>query len=204
MYNNYNEDYLMHYGVKGMRWGHRKARPEPSNEKFRASNGLEVAAPKNAYVKVMRKVASARPVEKYSANAYRNSMQKRHTNTLTNRLETAKGEQRIHKEAQAIREYNAHQKDLRKGSGTKYLDKAVRKNKLDDAYEKVQSSATRMDRFIYSDKVRKKAAKYMVDKNMSMKDAHKKAKGNALKTTAVLLGAYGALAVSELHRNGAF
>lgn len=204
MYNyNYSEDYLMHYGVKGMKWGHRKSRAELEKEAgtFRASNGMKVAPSKNAYVRTMRKVAANRGVEKLSNATYRSDVKRKHADTLTNRENAVKGEKQMRKESQALREYNAHIKDLKKGTGSKHLDKAVRKNKIDDAYEKVQTSSKRLDRALFSDATRKKAAKYMVDNNMSMKEANKKAKKVAVRNSAVLLGAYGALTMAELYKN---
>lgn len=196
-------DELMHYGVKGMRWGHRKSRAELEKQAgtFRASNGMKVAPAKNAYIRTMRSLASKRGVENYSRATYRAMSKKKNADTLTNRLDTAKGEQRIRKEAQALREYDAHIKDLKRGTGNKHLNKAVRKNKIDDAYEKVQSASTRMDRFIYTDATRKKAAKYVVDKNMSVKDATKKAKGAAWRNTAIFVAGYAALTVGSLYKN---
>jgi hypothetical protein len=192
----YSSDELYHYGVKGMRWGHRKSRAELEKQAgtFRASNGMKVAPSKNAYVRTMRKVVANRGVEKLSTASYRN-LNKKNADTLTNRENAVKGERQIRKEAQALREYNAHIKDLKKGTGSKHLDKAVRKNKIDDAYEKVQTASTRMDRFIYNDATRKKAAKYVVDNNMSVADASKKAKGDYWKKTAAYVAAYGAVSV---------
>ena len=191
---------LYHYGVKGMKWGHRKrADLEKQAGTFRASNGMKVAPSKNAYVRTMRNVVANRGVEKATRAFYRADSKRRHADTLTNRIDTAKGEQRIHKESQALREYNAHIKDLKKGTGTKHLDKAVRKNKIDDAYEKIESASSRMDRFIYSEGTRKKAAKYVVDNNMSVADATKKAKGVALRNTAAMVGVYGAITVASLY-----
>ena len=51
-----NNDELMHYGVLGMKWGHRKNYYGSSGDKYRASNGITVGAPKNAGVAAFRKV----------------------------------------------------------------------------------------------------------------------------------------------------
>lgn len=199
----YSTNELYHYGVKGMRWGHRKSRAELEREAgtFRASNGMKVAPSKNAYVRTMRKVAANRSVENLSRATYRNMIKRNTADTLTNQADAVKGEQRIRKEAQALREYNAHIKDLKKGTGNKHLNKAVRNNKIDDAYEKVQTASTRMDRLIYSEGTRRKAAKYVVDKNMSVTEATKKAKGDAWRNTAAFLALYGVAAGVEMYKN---
>lgn len=199
MYYRTNPNELYHHGVKGMKWGVRKKSYEPSS--FTASNGMKVAKSKNTYVKVLRKAATLRPVEKMALATYdRNS--KHHANTVTNRINTAKGLQRIRKETAAIREYNAATKDAKKGTGTKYLDKAIRKNKIYDAYEKIQTSSSRVDRAIFSDGTRKRAAKYVVDNNMSYSDAVRRARKDAVMYTAASIAALGALnyTVSKVKR----
>lgn len=167
---------------------------------FTASNGQKVAPSRNAYSRVMGRVAANRGVEKLSTNSYRDMMTKKHMDTTTNRLNAAKGERQIHKESQALREYNAHLKDLKKGTGTKYLDKEIRKNKIDDAYEAVKTDTKKIEAMFYSEGTRKKAAKYVVDNGMSVKDAKKKANKEALRNTAVILGVYGAMKVSDMYK----
>lgn len=214
----YSEDELYHHGVKGMKWGVRRYQNEDGSltnagkkrytraelEKqagnFQASNGLKVAPAKNAYVRTMRKVAANRNVEKLSEASYRATIGRQHANTLTNQAIAIK-EQRMRKESQALREYNAHIKDLRKGTGNKYLNKEIRKNKIDDVYEKVRTASTRKDRLMYNDAIRKKAAKYVVDNNMSVADATKKVKGDARRNTATYVAALSAYTVAELYRN---
>lgn len=40
------DNYLSHHGVKGMKWGKRKNYYGQSGDKFKASNGVTVGAPK--------------------------------------------------------------------------------------------------------------------------------------------------------------
>ena len=61
--NNSNE--LYHYGVKGMRWGHRKNNPTAyggsitSNGKYKASNGVVIAKSRNAGVAAGRRFSTS-------------------------------------------------------------------------------------------------------------------------------------------------
>ena len=51
-----------------------------------------------------------------------------------------------------------------------------------------------------SEATRKKAAKYIVDNNMSVAEATKKAKGEAWRNSAALVGAYAAVTVASLYK----
>lgn len=201
------QNYLVHHGVKGQKWGVRrfqnedgsltsKGRKRYDSETFTASNGTKVAPAKNAYVKVMRKVVagSGRAGER----VYQKNMQKKHADTADNALAIAKGRKQIRNEAQALREYHAHQKDVRKGTGDKYLNKAVRKNAIDNAYDKVTGNSTRYERLVYNNATRKKAAKYIVDNKMTVAEANKKSKQVALRNTAAFMAAYGAITYAQL------
>lgn len=194
-----DEDELYHYGVKGMKWGRRKSRAEAEREAgmYRTSRGTKIAPAKNAYVRTLRNLSANRAVEAISKGSTRNGG--RHLATAENIIKGAKLEQRIAKDSRDMREYNAHIKDLRRGTGTKHLDKAIRKNKIDEAREKVDTSTTKLEAAFFGDATRRKAAKYMVDKNMSLKDAKKKANKEAIRNTAILLGAYGGLTIAQMY-----
>lgn len=53
---------------------------------------------------------------------------------------------------------------------------------------------------MYNSATRKKAAKYVVDNNMSMKEARKKANKQALRNTAVFIGAYSGIKVAAQYK----
>lgn len=54
---------------------------------------------------------------------------------------------------------------------------------------------------MYNNATRKLAAKYVVDKNMSVSDAKKKANKAAIRNAAIFLGAYGAVNAATLIKN---
>jgi hypothetical protein len=87
-------------------------------------------------------------------------------------------------------------------SNTKHLEKALRKNNIENAYDTLEDKyVTNRDRWIYSDSVTKKAAKIYADNaNMSYSGALKKAKKAAWTDAAVRTA--GAIAYVDLVQNG--
>lgn len=70
--------------------------------------------------------------------------------------------------------------------------KVERKNNINKVYKKLNSSSTFAERVVYNDATRKKAAKYIVDNNMSVSEATRKAKQVAWVNTAIISGVLGA------------
>lgn len=56
------------------------------------------------------------------------------------------------------------------------------------------------DKILFNDATRKRAAKYIVDNNMTMSEARKKANKDAIRNTAISLGIIGGLSVAEIAR----
>lgn len=165
------DDEFYHYGVKGMKWGVRKKLPTSDIRDAYDRTKKEKRAANRAYSKAFNK-ASANPL---------NSV-------------TKKGD-KLWNDA---------------------YDKGVAANKADAAYKKVKTerkqqiakttnelrkNATRADKLVYNDATRKLAAKYVVDNNMSVEEATKRAKGDAWRNTAIFVGAYGAIALATLYAN---
>ena len=179
-----HDDELMHYGVPGMRWGHRKAQPVSDIRRRYDSAKAAYKTANRAYSKAH---AQAR---NYDANPIvRSSRSNGFTNELRKKASDRKWDDALKKGKEAYKAEENY-KQVKK----------ERKNKIAETYQKINEGATRKERFIYNNATRKKAAKYVVDNNMSIADAKKKANKAAIRNTAILLGAYGAMTVYQLNK----
>lgn len=66
--------------------------------------------------------------------------------------------------------------------------KQQHKEAIDKQYMKIQKKATIKDRALLNDAGRKAIAKYMVNNNMSMKDAKKKVNKEAVRNSLLIIG----------------
>lgn len=82
------------------------------------------------------------------------------------------------------------------------MEKREYKTAKREAYKNVKASTSTAEKLVFNNATRKKAAKYMVDNNMSMTDAKKKANKEAIRNTAAFVGVIGAMTVAELYRLG--
>ena len=130
------EDYLEHFGVKGMKWGVRK-----------------------------QKVLNAKSEYKKARKA---GLGKDQLNSAKSAYKSAKRE---------------------------------RKNAIKDTYKGINKNTSFYGKVMFDDATRKRAAKYVVDNDMSVSEATAKAKGDAVRNTAILLAAYGAVSVASRIRN---
>lgn len=180
---NYSEDYLMHYGVKGMKWGVRRATSQLATSDTRKrfdSAKADYKQAKKDYNKAWdsaQKYTNRHPIGQFVSKKKKAESDRR-WNDAIDKAEVANKAQAKYKKA-----------------------KAERKTAINSAHNELNKNASRIDKMIYNDATRKKAAKYMVDNNMSMKEANERAKSDAKRNTAVILGAYGAVAVASLYMN---
>lgn len=79
--------------------------------------------------------------------------------------------------------------------------KAVRKDAINSTATKLNRESSFGDRLIYNNATRRKAAKYIVDHNMSVSEATKRSQTEALRNTAVFMSLYGAIALGTLLKN---
>lgn len=169
---------LYHHGVKGMKWGHRKALPTSSTYN-------KVKNAQSAY-KDARKIAN----KKY------NIMYDRAANHPIATNFTKKGRAKYEK---AFDEYYDAEKNRQSARDAYNAAKKERKTQLKNTTKELNKKASFGEKMMYNDATRKKAAKYIVDNNMSVSEATNKAKGEALRNSALLVTAVGAYTVASLY-----
>lgn len=170
-------DELYHYGVPGMRWGHRKAPEQSSYVKNVKSTKAAYKSAKKDYNKAFNKYYNK------SHQALSLSKKKRAANDA--RFEDAWNKAGTMNEAK-----NAYKSA-----------KKERKNAIKSTHRELEKNASFGEKFVYNSATRKKAAKYVVDNNMSMADATKKAKGDAWRNTAAFLAVYGIATAATMYKN---
>ena len=78
--------------------------------------------------------------------------------------------------------------------------KNERKQNIKNTYNDIKKNESIKEKLFYGDAPRQKAAKYVVDNNMSISDAKKKANKEAIRNSAIILGTYGAISVASLYK----
>ena len=172
-----NADELAHYGVPGMRWGHRKQTLATSSTRKKFdSTKQEYKTAKKAYSKAYDKAyrySARHPITQWASKKVSDEADRRWDKTI----DAAK----------------ASNKAKQKYKQAKY----ERKQQIKDTYKDIQKKSTFGERFVYNDATRKKAAKYVVDNNMTVAEANKRAKKDAMRNTGIILAAIGAYGVAK-------
>lgn len=161
---------LYHYGVLGMKWGVRRTPDQLGYHKSDSSvtkrvkkdyNSMNDQEFLNKYKTSKRQYAKR--VEKYGDPYMNGPMAKM-------------GKKLAAKEKAKTAQVNAKNK---------------RKQAINSTYKNLNKNTSFGEKLVYNNATRKRAAKYVVDNNMTVSEATKKAKGDAWKNTAAFLSIYG-------------
>lgn len=183
----YYDNYLEHHGIKGMHWGVRRFE--------KAGGGLTPAGKKRyADSDVVTAKKTAKAEYKTAKKDFNKSFNTAYAHTGPHI--TKKGKERNQKEWE-----DTYDKQNTMESKRKAYSKAKEayKEKYNENLAKARQNASTKDKLLFNDATRKRAAKIMTDhKNVSLADAQNQANKEALRNTAIILGAYGAMTLGAV------
>lgn len=227
-----NNDELMHYGVKGMKWGRRKSSYSNAGAAIKRLTDPTTLIKKDGYQKSRNPIATTISKDGYKkqkkpsgTRSYK--AEKTAVSSIRSNLNSTKAQYKSARKAynkslsdaynhgyQAYspfkkrRQANADRWERVNADSEKVVTskkaykkaKTERKNALNKTYKEINKKTSFGEKLLANSVTRKKAAKYVVDNDMSMKEARKKANKQALRNTAALIGAYGGITVAALYK----
>lgn len=178
---------LYHYGVKGMKWGVRKKSFVDPNRRTgtpdHARGGPNLKSGPIGYAKQER-------------NASRDKAYKSFISDMKKLSQKGPGD---HTDA-VIKRSAQYDSELKRANDNYKKAKRERKQQIKDTYKDLNKKASLGEKLAYNNATRKRAAKYIVDNNMSVSEATKKAKGDAWRNTVAFTAIYAGVTVASMMR----
>lgn len=166
-------DYLQHHGVMGMKWGV-KRRPELSDTR-RNLNSLKSqrTAAKKRYNKDFKSMYGYANKHKLGVNFSKKQAK-----------EYSKRANKAYNSAQSLERINNKYKAAKK----------QRRNDIRSTARSIRKNSSIGSKMLFSNRTRKRAAKYVVDNNMSIRDAKRRVNKKDIAKLVLILGVYGRIA----------
>lgn len=181
--------YLIHHGIKGQKWGVRR---------FQTKLGSLTSAGKKRYANVKESLSGNKYDRRNRKIQKDIDSFKKHKNGMYDK----KGNQLLSKEdVQSSIKALEKKQEINSAKSAKIQAKQVRKKAIKSTYKTINKTATKKDKFIYNNATRKLAAKYVVDKKMTLEEANKKAKSKANRNTAIFVATYAGVMAYNIYKS---
>ena len=176
---------LYHHGILGQKWGVRR---------YQNKDGSLTSSGKKRYDAINLAKEKYKDAKKTADDAYTKAGEKWDATTKRGTIQNKKADNDFNK---ASDNWAADRKAAKK----EYKDtKSKIKKEIKDTTKKLNDNATVVEKLVYNNATRKLAAKYIVNNNMSVAEATKKAKGVALRNTVAFTSAFGAITLANLYK----
>lgn len=176
-----NTDELYHYGVLGMKCGKRKSLPKldlrTRYDRAKADKKASYKEYSKSYDKTYH-YAQRHPIGTIvGITKYGKKIKNNYKNMVNDTLN------KIDKYQKANKKYKTIKKE--------------RKEAFKSIYKDLEKNSNISEKILFNNAIREKLAKYVVDNNMSIEEAKKKTKKEAIRNTAVILGSIGAYKIRK-------
>ena len=178
-YNNFDE--LYHYGVLGMKWGHKK------RYKATLADAKLAYKKRNSSIQKRYDIGMADIEKNYKRGQMLSDKDQKRELDLDDmaRRDWAKSKA-IYKDAKRKAKYDYK------------TNVAKTKDAYKNNYKQLKSESDALDKLVFNSATRARAAKYMTQNNMTMSEAKKRARKDAVKNTATTLAVIGGLSLVQL------
>lgn len=152
---------------------------------------------KNGDSDIRRKYDTAKAEKKQADKEYKESFNNAYNRSIAAYSPSKKARQRNDERWQDA----LNKADVSNQKRAEYKQaKKERKDAIDNAYNDINSNASFGKRLVYNDKTRKTAAKYVVDHNMTIAEANKRAESEAWRNTAAFVAVYGGVTAAAVYK----
>lgn len=176
-----NDNELQHFGVPGMKWGHRK------NYKVAVANAKQAYKNRNSSIQKRYDMTEANIEKRYKKGQMLSDKDQKREIAADDRARSDWAK------SKAI-----YKDDIRKAKNAYKANVQKTKAEYKNNYNQLKKNDSAADILLFNRATRKKAAQYMTENKMSMSEARKKAHKEAIRNTVISLGVIGGMTLAQM------